>query len=225
MIRRIVEINKELCNGCGICLKACHEAAIILRDGKAELLKDIYCDGLGDCLKGCPEGAIKIIEREAEEYDVIAVEKRVNTLNKGKGLSVNQGCKSMSNSSFGKREESELVQWPVQLQLMNPRAEYFQGSELLIAAQCSAFSHKNFHDSFMRDKITIIACPKLFDKEDSIERLKAIIQMNNIKSIDIVKMEVPCCNGLASMVLQALEASKATVNCTEATLKLNGELI
>ncbi len=225
MIRRIVKINKELCTGCGLCLKACHEAAIVLRDGKAELLNDIYCDGLGDCLKGCPEGAIEIIEREAEEYDVMAVEKRVNTLNKGRGLSINQGCKSIVNNSLGKRKESELMQWPVQLQLINPKAEYLQGSELLIAAQCSAFSHKNFHDSFMKDKITIIACPKLFDREDNIERLKAIFQKNSIKSIGIVKMEVPCCNGLTSMVQEALKMSPEAISYSEVTLRINGEVI
>lgn len=225
MIRRIVEINKELCNGCGVCLKACHEAAIVLKDGKAELLNDIYCDGLGDCLKGCPQGAIEIIEREAEEYDVAAVEKRVNTLSKGRGLSINQGCKSIVNNSFGKRRESELVQWPVQLQLINPRAEYLQGKELLIAAQCSAFSHKNFHDSFMKDKITIIACPKLFDREDNIERLRAIFQLNSIKSVMIVKMEVPCCSVLSTMVREALEVAPKTISCREVTIRTNGEII
>ncbi len=225
MKRRIVQINKDLCNGCGICLKACHEAAIVLRDGKAELLNDIYCDGLGDCLKGCPQGAIEIIEREAEEYDASAVEKRVSTINKGKGLNFNQGCKSIFNNTFGERIESELLQWPVQLQLINPRSEYFKENSLLIAAQCSAFSNKNFHDSFMKNKITIIACPKLFNREDNIERLKAIFSFNNIKDITIVKMEVPCCNGLITMVSESLELSNKSIPLREVTLKTNGEIV
>lgn len=225
MKRRIVQISKELCNGCGLCLKACHEAAIVLRDGKAELLNDIYCDGLGDCLKGCSQGAIEIIEREAEDYDAVAVEKRVNTLSKGKGLNVNQGCRSIADNSFSKRSESELKQWPVQLQLINPRSEYLQGSELLIAAQCSAFSYKSFHDSFMKNKVTIIACPKLFDREDSIDRLKAIFKLNNIKSVTVVKMEVPCCNGLTTMVQEILEDSTEAVNYGETTIRINGEII
>jgi len=180
MIRKIIKINEKLCNGCGLCVNACHEAAIGLVDGKAKLLRDDYCDGLGNCLPVCPTGAISFEEREALEYDEEAVKKNII-----------------------EKSPSMLRQWPVQIQLVPPTAPYFKDADLLIAADCTAYAYKNFHE-YMFEKVTLIGCPKLDDVDYS-AKLAQIFQVNNIKSITVVRMEVPCCGGIVYAVERAIK--------------------
>ncbi|MEG1067860.1 MAG: 4Fe-4S binding protein [Anaerovoracaceae bacterium] len=180
MIRKIITIDKELCNGCGICVSACHEGAIGLVDGKAKLLRDDYCDGLGDCLPTCPTGAITFEEREAEAYDEVAVKANMEAT-----------------------VASKLNQWPVQMKLVPVNAAYFNDAKLLIAADCVAYAYGNFHNDFMKDKITLIGCPKL-DEGDYAEKLTEILKQNEIKSVTVVRMEVPCCGGIENAVKTAL---------------------
>lgn len=205
MIRRIIEIDKEKCNGCGLCAKACHEGAIGMVDGKATLLRDDYCDGLGDCLPVCPTGAITFVEREAAAYDEGAVQ--ANMAKKGKTPCACPGSQSklleVQEKMAAKREEeatpvaapSRLRQWPVQIKLAPIKAPYFDGAKLLIAADCTAYAYGNFHEEFMKGKITLVGCPKL-DMVDYSEKLTEIIKQNDIQSVTIVRMEVPCCGGM-----------------------------
>ncbi len=184
MIRKIIQIDDEKCNGCGLCASACHEGAIGMIDGKAKLLRDDYCDGLGDCLPACPTGAIRFIEREAAAYDEAAVKAR-------------QG-------------ESRLSQWPIQIKLAPVNAPYFNKASLLVAADCTAYACADFHDRFIKDHVTLIGCPKL-DSIDYSEKLAAILQGNDIKSITVVRMEVPCCGGMEYAVKKAVEKSGKTI--------------
>lgn len=205
MIRRIIHIDEEKCNGCGACAAACHESAIGMVDGKAKLLRDDYCDGLGDCLPACPTGAITFVEREAAAYDEEAV-----LANQRKKAGENKSAHHMSGGCPGsrmrqmKREttaptenemESQLQQWPVQIKLVPTQAPYFEGAKLLIAADCTAYAYANFHQDFIRGKVVLVGCPKL-DSVDYSEKLEEIIQSNNISSMTVVRMEVPCCGGL-----------------------------
>jgi Fe-S-cluster-containing hydrogenase component 2 len=188
MVRKIISIDEEKCNGCGLCAAACHEGAIGIENGKAKLLRDDYCDGLGNCLPVCPAGAISFIEREAAAYDVKEAEK------------------SGTKAGEALRSQSQLSQWPVQIKLVPVNAPYFENASLLIAADCTAYAYANFHSDFMRNKITLIGCPKL-DGVDYSEKLTAILQTNSIKSITIARMEVPCCAGIANAAIAALKAS------------------
>jgi ferredoxin len=181
MVRKIISIDEEKCNGCGLCAAACHEGAIGIENNKAKLLRDDYCDGLGNCLPVCPTGAISFIEREAAGYN--AAETRIPAV-----------------------MQSQLGQWPVQIKLVPVNAPYFENASLLIAADCVAYAYANFHSDFMRNKITLIGCPKL-DAGDYSEKLTAILQTNSIKSIAIARMEVPCCAGIANAAIAALKAS------------------
>jgi NAD-dependent dihydropyrimidine dehydrogenase PreA subunit len=198
VIRQIVKIDKEKCNGCGLCAASCHEAAIGMIDGKATLLRDDYCDGMGNCLPACPAGAISFEEREAEEYDEAAVK-------------------------ANRAEKSALSQWPVQIKLVSPRAPYFENAKLLISADCGAYAHGNFHRDFMRGKITLIGCPKL-DQTDYREKLTEILSNNTIQSVTVVRMEVPCCGGLENAVVAALKNSGKTIPCQVTTLSVKGEI-
>lgn len=191
MIRKIISIDKEKCNGCGLCVTACHEEAIGLIDGKAQLLRDDYCDGLGDCLPACPMGAITFEEREAAEYDEKAVlENKLKRQEQQKELTMN----------------SCLNQWPVQIKLVPVNAPYFESAHLLIAADCTAYAYGNFHNQFIKNRIILVGCPKL-DSEDYSEKLMKILKENTIKSITVVRMEVPCCSGLELAVKRALVSS------------------
>ncbi len=192
MTRQIIKIDEEKCNGCGICVKACHEGAIGMVGGKARLLRDDYCDGLGNCLPACPTGAITFEVREAAEYD------KSGTM------------------------ESELQQWPVQLKLVPVNAAYFNGANLLVAADCSAFAYAGFHQDFIKNHITVIGCPKL-DAGDYTEKLTAIIAQNDIKSLTIVRMEVPCCGGLSHAATEALKASGKFIPWQVVTISTDGK--
>lgn len=232
MIRRIIQIDEEKCNGCGACAKACHENAIGMVNGKAKILRDDYCDGLGDCLPACPTGAITFIEREAAEYDAAAVE-----ANKKKSEQQNQtphmgGCPGSRIASFNKRDvsvenvsstfvSSQLRQWPVQIKLAPINAPYFNEANLLIAADCSSYAYGNFHNDFMLGKVTLIGCPKL-DSVDYSEKLTEIIRNNTISSITVVRMEVPCCGGIEYAVKTAIKNSGKDVPCQVVTLSIDG---
>jgi MinD superfamily P-loop ATPase containing an inserted ferredoxin domain len=215
MIRKMVEINEEKCNGCGLCVNACHEGALQLIDGKAKLISDSYCDGLGDCLPECPAGAISIVEREAAPYDEEAVKR--NQLAAGGGhQQLACGCPGTNARVFDRKAESkpvdragsrsELGQWPCQLKLVPVNAPYFDGASLLVAADCTAFAYANLHADFMRGKITLIGCPKL-DNANYAAKLTEILTLHEVKSVTVVRMEVPCCGGLENAVKEALAAS------------------
>ena len=203
MKRKIVEIDDAKCTGCGLCANACHEGAIAMVDGKAKLVKDDYCDGMGDCLPECPAGAIKIVEREAAAYDEKAVQERNSQLT---------------------TPNSQLSQWPCQIRLVPVKAPFFQGAKLLIAADCTAYAYANFHQEFMRGKVTIVGCPKL-DPVDYSEKLTEILRENDIKSVTIVRMEVPCCGGLEMAAMKALKASGKFIPWQVVTLSLDGKII
>jgi len=203
MKRKIVEIDEAKCTGCGLCANACHEGAIAMVDGKAKLVKDDYCDGMGDCLPKCPAGAIKIVEREAAAYDEKAVQERNSQLT---------------------TPDSQLAQWPCQIRLVPVKAPFFTGAKLLIAADCTAYAYANFHQEFMRGKVTIVGCPKL-DPVDYSEKLTEILRENDIKSVTIVRMEVPCCGGLEMAAKKALQASGKFIPWQVVTLSLDGKMI
>lgn len=244
MKRKIIEIDQEKCNGCGLCVEACHEGALQLINGKAVLVSDQYCDGLGDCLPECPTGAITIIEREAADYNEDLVKKRQKALQESKsqeaGLrheSVPCGCPGTKAQILKKaaikadspavQEErpSQLRQWPVQLNLINPHASYLQEADLLIAADCTAFAYASFHEKFMKDRITLIGCPKLDDNEYYTEKIAEIIKINNPRSIKVIRMNVPCCSGMVKAVKDAMIKSGIVVPYSEVTVNPEGEII
>ena len=212
MIRKIIQIDEEKCNGCGACAEACHEGAIGMVNGKAKLLRDDYCDGLGDCLPTCPTGAISFVEREAAAYDEKAVQENMRRKN----------GQDLSYAPLG--AGSQLGQWPCQLKLIPINAPCFDGARLLIAADCCAYAYARMHGDFMRGKITLIGCPKL-DGIDYSEKLTQIIQDNNIQSVTIVRMEVPCCGGLESAAKRAQQASGKSIPCEVATISVDGKIL
>ena len=215
MIRKIIEINEEKCNGCGLCASACHEGAIGMVSGKAKLLRDDYCDGLGNCLPVCPTGAISFVEREAAAYDEAAVQANMRAAAQAQPP-LACGCPGSqaralhhtpaAQPAASAPAVSELRQWPVQIKLVPVNAPYFDGAHLLVAADCTAYAYANFHQDFIRNRITLIGCPKL-DEGDYSEKLTEIIRQNDIKSVTVVRMEVPCCGGIEHAVRTALQAS------------------
>lgn len=206
MIRRIIEIDEDKCNGCGACAAACHEGAIGMVDGKAKLLRDDYCDGLGDCLPACPTGAIRFVEREAAAYDEQAV------------------LENQKKAAPAGIQPSQLAQWPCQIKLVPVNAPYFQGAKLLIAADCTAYAYANVHQEFMRGKVTIIGCPKLDDVDYS-EKLTQILENNDIKSVTILRMEVPCCGGLEMAAKKALKESGKFIPWQVVTISIDGKIL
>ena len=202
MIRRVIQIDEEKCNGCGICVTACHEGAIGMVDGKARLMRDDYCDGLGDCLPNCPTGAISFIEREAAAYDEAAVKANMERKETHKAA----GREAFQEEVSRETVQSQLQQWPCQIKLVPVNAPYFEDAKLLIAADCTAYAYANVHEEFMKGKITLIGCPKL-DQIDYSEKLTQIIAENNIKSVTVLRMEVPCCGGLENAAVKALKNS------------------
>lgn len=248
MIRQIIKIDEEKCNGCGICVEACHEGAIKMIDGKAKLIRDDYCDGLGDCLPSCPVNAISFEQREADAYDEEAVlenQKRAAAASKNqpthnaahehkghfqcpgslsKALGKKAETKKENTSSSDTKIESQLRQWPVQIKLAPFNAPYFDNANLLIAADCSAYAYANFHNDFIKNKITLIGCPKL-DMVDYSEKLTAIIKNNNIKSLTIVRMEVPCCGGIEYASKEALKESGKFIPWQVVTISTDGQIV
>lgn len=235
MIRKIIQIDEEKCNGCGACADACHEGAIGLVNGKATLLRDDYCDGLGDCLPTCPTGAISFVEREAAAYDEKAVQEHMQKKNAQTTASAGShtGCPGSRMQQFKRQEtaspipaqvNSQLGQWPCQIKLVPVSAPYFNGAKLLIAADCSAYAYARMHDDFMRGKITLIGCPKL-DSIDYSEKLTQIIQSNDIQSVTVVRMEVPCCGGLEMAAKKALQASGKFIPWQVVTISVDGRIL
>ncbi len=255
MIRKIIHIDEEKCNGCGLCAEACHEGAIGMVNGKARLLRDDYCDGMGDCLPACPADAISFTEREAAAYDAEAVAKAMAEKKKKQEVINAEGEKKMENqmplfqgcpgkqmrslkreNEEEKTEEtfapaeapvkavSELRQWPVQIKLVPVNAPYFEGAKLLIAADCTAYAYAGFHQEIMKGKITLIGCPKL-DEGDYSEKLTEIIKNNNIKSVTIVRMEVPCCGGLERAAITAMQNSGKFLPWQVLTISIDGKIL
>ena len=206
MKRRIIRIDEEKCNGCGLCADACHEGAIGIVDGKAKLMREDFCDGFGDCLPNCPTGAISFEEREAPAYDETAV-------------------KEAKNSPVSAvKPTSRLAQWPCQIKLVPTQAPFFDGAKLLIAADCTAYAYANMHEDFMKGKVTIIGCPKL-DGVDYTDKLTEIIRNNDIKSVTIVRMEVPCCGGLQRAAENALKNSGKFIPWQVVTISRDGKML
>jgi Fe-S-cluster-containing hydrogenase component 2 len=229
MIRKIINIDEEKCNGCGACASACHEGAIEMIDGKAKLTKDNYCDGLGDCLPACPTGAISFTEREAAAYDEKAVaaskavQKPLPCGCPGSNSKAIHHSNSESSQSPSTSVGSRLSQWPVQIKLAPINAPYFDAANLLVAADCSAYAYGNFHNDFIKNRITLIGCPKL-DEGDYSEKLTAIIKNNNIKSVTVVRMEVPCCGGIENAVKTALMNSGKFIPWNVVTITTDGKI-
>jgi len=228
MIRKIIRIDEEKCTGCGLCAAACHEGAIEMIDGKARLTKENYCDGLGDCLPACPTGAISFEQREAPAYDEAAVLR-----SKREKAQKSCSCPGMKTQTFtresaprttAKASVSRLAQWPCQLKLVPVHAPYFDGADLLIAADCTAYAYADFHRDFMQDKITLIGCPKL-DSVDYAEKLAQIFAYHSIRSIQILRMEVPCCGGLENAVKRAILASGKNIPLEVITISTNGKIL
>lgn len=246
MIRKVIHIDEDKCNGCGICANACHEGAIGMVDGKAKLLRDDYCDGMGDCLPACPTGAITFEEREAAAYNEAAVQenkKKKELQEKMKQMNVggcpgsavrmlqqkNTGVSSPTGTSSLVGENSmvavsQLRNWPVQIKLAPINAPYFKGAKLLIAADCTAYAYANFHQEFIRGKVTMVGCPKL-DSVDYSEKLTEIIRNNDIQSVTIVRMEVPCCGGLEMAAKKALQASGKFIPWQVVTISIDGTIL
>lgn len=231
MIRKIIKIDEKKCNGCGLCAEACHEGAIGIVEGKAKLLREDYCDGLGDCLPSCPTEAITFEEREAPAYDQAAV-KAAQQKKQTEPLPC--GCPGTQSKRIARSETaavpaaaesfSRLSQWPVQIKLVPMHAPYFNQANLLIAADCTAYAYGAFHERFIKNRITLIGCPKL-DMVDYAEKLTAIIRDNEIKSITVVRMEVPCCGGIEQAVRQALMASGKLIPWQVVVVSTDGSIL
>lgn len=228
MVRRIIEINRDKCNGCGLCAKACKEAAIVVRDGKAVLLRDDYCDGLGNCLPACPTDAISFVEREAAEFDEAAVMEHI-----AKAAAPHSGgCpgsrarmmdRPADDVSEG-RVASRLRQWPVQLKLVSPAAPYFHHADLLIAADCTAYTYGDFHRDFIENRVTLIGCPKL-DDVDYTDKVAEILLRNGITSVTVTRMEVPCCGGIERAAREAIRLSGKEIPIRVVTISADGRIL
>jgi len=233
MVRKIIKIDEEKCNGCGLCVSACQEGAIGLIDGKAKLLRDDYCDGLGNCLPVCPAKAITFVEREAAEFDEAAIRakmenKQPETLACGCPGTHSQTIRHESHCETTPEKTSPAVthlsQWPVQIKLVPPNAPYFNNANLLVAADCAAYAYGNFHGRYMKNRITIIGCPKL-DEGDYSEKLTAILKQNNLKSVTVARMEVPCCSGIENAVKTALQNCGKLIPWQVVVISTDGKIL
>lgn len=234
MKRRIIEIDENKCNGCGACAAACHEGAIAMVDGKARLMRDDYCDGLGDCLPTCPTGAITFVEREAAAYDEQAVMENKQRKMRKEGMTLPCGCPGSQSRNIQReavpavetaqaQQTSRLSQWPVQIKLAGVMAPCFDDADLLIAADCTAYAYGNFHEKFIRGRITLIGCPKL-DAVDYAEKLTAIFAAHSIRSVTVARMEVPCCGGIEQAVQRAIAASGKDISCHVTVIGTDGTI-
>ena len=230
MARNIIQIDEEKCNGCGNCVTDCAEAALQVVNGKARLVREIYCDGLGACLGACPTGALTIVQKEADPFNEEATKKHIKEAETMSGC----GCQGTKAVVFSEKKEEnygaaetrpELTNWPVQLKLIATNAPYLSGSDLLLAADCTAFSATNFHGRFIRGKKVIIACPKLDDSQLYYEKLTEMFKMNDIKSVSLVRMEVPCCGGLAYLAKQSIQASGKEIPYSEVVIGVKGDIL
>ncbi len=234
MIRKIIRIDEEKCNGCGLCARACHEGAIDIVNGKAKLVREHFCDGFGDCLPGCPTGAITFEEREAPAYDENAVQEAKQKKREMKPLPHEGGCPGSRMAQFDRPGDaapacagapvSRLAQWPCQIRLLPTQAPFFDGAKLLIAADCTAYAYAGMHEDFMKGRVTVIGCPKL-DAVDYTEKLTAVIRDNDVKSVTIVRMEVPCCGGLQRAAENALRASGKFIPWQVVTISRDGRIL
>ncbi|NCB62331.1 MAG: ferredoxin [Clostridia bacterium] len=235
MLRKIIKINEELCNGCGLCASACHEGAIGMVNGKARLMREDYCDGLGDCLPACPTGAITFVEREAPAYDHAAVMAAKAAKEAVQPEVLPCGCPGSMSRTI-KREEScscaaessvvpsELRQWPVQIKLAPVNAPWFHGADVLIAADCTAYAYGNFHRDFIRGRVVLVGCPKL-DAGDYTEKLAAIFTNNDVKSVTVARMEVPCCCGIQRAAELAVQMSGKNIPLKVCVISTDGEIL
>jgi len=231
-LRNIIKIDEEKCNGCGQCIVDCAEAALQIVDGKAKLVKEIYCDGLGACIGGCPTGALTIVQREAEPFDETETEHHVQKARKKEEEPC--GCPGTKTVDFSEKTEArhgteevrpELSNWPVQLKLVAPNAPFLKDADLLLAADCTAFSAINFHSRFIKGKKLLIACPKLDDAQLYYEKLTEMFKGNAIKSITVARMEVPCCGGLIYLAKEALKASGKDIPLNEVVIGIKGDIL
>lgn len=236
MKRNIIVIDEDKCNGCELCVNACHEGALAMVEGKARLISESYCDGLGDCLPECPTGAITIEERDVDAYDEVAVQK--NIAQKENNTHIPKGCPGNQVKTIEKngdipnkpsndilnKNTSHLGQWPCQIKLVPPNAPYLQNAHLLVAADCTAFAYGNIHNDYMRNKITIIGCPKL-DSGDYGDKLTEILLNNDLKSITVLRMQVPCCGGMVNAVKKAMINSGKMIPWSVVTIGVDGSII
>ena len=228
MIRKIIQIDHQKCNGCGACAAACHEGAIAMVEGKAQLMRDDYCDGLGDCLPACPTGAISFVVREAASYDEAAV----LAAKAKKEEKLPCGCPGTAAKAIHRQQapaacapqQSQLRQWPVQIKLAPVNAPWFDGADVLVAADCTAYAYGNFHQEFIRGRVTLVGCPKL-DSVDYAEKLTEILRNNAIRSVTVVRMEVPCCGGMVNAVKKALQLSGRSIPCQVVTISTDGRIL
>lgn len=228
MFRRIIEIDENKCNGCGACAAACHEGAIAMVNGKAKLMRDDYCDGLGDCLPACPTGAIAFVEREAAAYDEAAVlaakARKEQTLPCGCPGSAAKAIQRQEAPADHAPQPSQLRQWPVQIKLAPVNAPWFAGADLLVAADCTAYAYGSFHSDFIKGRVTLVGCPKL-DAVDYAVKLTEILRCNDIGSVTVVRMEVPCCGGIEMAVKKALQNSGKSIPCRVAVISTDGRIL
>ena len=228
MIRKIIQIDHHKCNGCGACAAACHEGAIAMVEGKAQLMRDDYCDGLGDCLPACPTGAISFVVREAAAYDEAAVlaakAKKAETLPCGCPGTAAKAIHRQQAPAACAPQQSQLRQWPVQIKLAPVNAPWFDGADVLVAADCTAYAYGNFHQEFIRGRVTLVGCPKL-DSVDYSEKLTQIFKNNPLRSVTVVRMEVPCCGGMENAVKKALQQSGRTIPCNVVTISTDGRIL
>ena len=228
MIRKIIQIDHHKCNGCGACAAACHEGAIAMVEGKAQLMRDDYCDGLGDCLPACPTGGISFVVREAAAYDEAAV----LAAKAKKEAALPCGCPGTAAKAIHRQQapaacapqQSQLRQWPVQIKLVPINAPWFDGADVLVAADCTAYAYGNFHQEFIKGRITLVGCPKL-DSVDYAEKLTETLRNNAIRSVTVVRMEVPCCGGMENAVKRALRLSGKSIPCNVATISTDGRIL
>jgi ferredoxin len=236
VVRKIVKIDEEKCNGCGACVPACAEGALQIIDGKARLVGEVYCDGLGACLGECPQDAISVEEREAEEFDEATVERRLHELSEPM-QEAQCGCPGAAVAQFDRRgvaehqsapsapQPSMLGHWPVQLTLVPPGAPFLQGADVVLVADCVPFAYAGFHRDFLKDRAVLVACPKLDDFQAHLVRLIRILRQSDIRSLTVVHMEVPCCSGLVEMAKRAVAASGKDVPLSEVAVGTGGELL
>lgn len=225
MKRKIIKIDEEKCTGCGLCIPSCKEGALKIVDGKVRLVKDSYCDGLGACLGECPFGALTIVEREAEQFDEKAVHSSPTLPCGCPGSMAKSIERSEEKVSEYTRQKSELRQWPIQLHLIPPTAPYLKNADFLLMADCTAVAYANIHPDYIRKKIVAMACPKLDNTEPYLEKLTQMFKFNDIKSITVMMMEVPCCKGLGELVKRAVELSKKNVKIENVFITIEGEIL